>query len=338
MFEGRRLEQSWASASEDEGSTSQRSKTRSVGRVRLEFATATEPRTANMLQDPRRFVLAACLTVLASCAGTQVHEQGLDLTSETVYDLVLTSEVQWDQLNPARGAESPQAGTLWGNRSGIVPTGFLFKPVDGFESPPHIHNVTYRGVVIRGLVHNDDPDAEPMWMPAQSFWTQPKGSVHITAATGTDTLAYIEIDQGPYLVMPADEKFLVPEQPVNVHEANLVWVGDSPDVPASVELTDQVEISYLWEDRGRSQLSGSLIKVPAGRSLSLSSGGPIFRAVVIQGNPHYRARGQGASVPLTPGSYFASNQSSASHELASNGTETILYVRASSGVQLEGSL
>ena len=267
-----------------------------------------------------------------------MHEQELDLTSKTVYGLVLTSEVQCDQLDPARGDESPQAGTLWGNRSGVVPTGFLFKPVDGFESPPHIYNVTYRGVVIRGLVHNDDPDAEPMYMPAQSFWTQPKGSVHITAATGTDTLAYIEIDQGPYLVMPADEKFLVPEQPVNVHEANLVSIGNSPDVPASVEPTEQVEISYLWENRGLSQLSGSLIKVPAGRSLSLSSRGSIFRAVVIQGEPHYRARGQGAGVPLTPGSYFTSNQPGAPHELVANGAEAILYVRASGGVQLEGSL
>ena len=74
------------------------------------------------------------------------------------------AEVEWQQLNPARGDASPAAATLWGDRNGPDATGFLVRFVDGFESPPHIHNVSYRGVVIRGLVHNDDPDAEAMWM------------------------------------------------------------------------------------------------------------------------------------------------------------------------------
>ena len=59
-------------------------------------------------------------------------------------EVVLTSEIEWEQLNPARGDKSPQAGTLWGDRKGTVPTGFLAKFVDGFSSPPHIHNATYR--------------------------------------------------------------------------------------------------------------------------------------------------------------------------------------------------
>ncbi len=40
-------------------------------------------------------------------------------------DAVLTSEVKWEQLNPARGDKSPKAGTLWGDRNGTGPTGFL---------------------------------------------------------------------------------------------------------------------------------------------------------------------------------------------------------------------
>ena len=96
-----------------------------------------------------------------------------DLCGES-HEVVLTSDVEWEQLNPARGDKSPQAGTLWGDRKGTVPTGFLARFVDGFSSPPHIHNVTYRAVVISGSIHNDDPDAAEMWMPVGSFWTQPK--------------------------------------------------------------------------------------------------------------------------------------------------------------------
>ncbi|MEM6756041.1 MAG: DUF4437 domain-containing protein, partial [Planctomycetota bacterium] len=79
-------------------------------------------------------------------------------------EVIPASEVNWTALNPARGDESPKAATLWGDRGADEATGFLVEFVDGFSSPPHIHNVTYRGVVISGLVHNDDPDAATMWM------------------------------------------------------------------------------------------------------------------------------------------------------------------------------
>lgn len=53
-------------------------------------------------------------------------------------------ELSWQALNPLRGDKSPQAATLWGDRNGLAPTGFLVRFVDGFSSPPHIHNVSYR--------------------------------------------------------------------------------------------------------------------------------------------------------------------------------------------------
>lgn len=61
----------------------------------------------------------------------------------------------------------------------------------GFSSPPHIHNITYRGIVIEGLLHNDDPTAESMWLPAGSFWTQPAGEDHITAANAQSNMIYL---------------------------------------------------------------------------------------------------------------------------------------------------
>ena len=106
--------------------------------------------------------LKAKLTAIALTTLVAVHSAYAGDSRE----VVLTSEVKWEQLNPARGDKSPQAGTLWGDRKGPVPTGFLAKFVDGFSSPPHIHNATYRAVVISGSIHNDDPEAVDMWMPA----------------------------------------------------------------------------------------------------------------------------------------------------------------------------
>jgi hypothetical protein len=103
-------------------------------------------------------------------------------------EVLSPDEVVWEHLNPARGAASPS-------------------------------------VVIHGELHNDDPDAALMWMPAGSYWTQPAGEVHITAAQGPEILAYIEIEDGPYLVQPVEEAFDDGERPVNVVPDNLVWLG-----------------------------------------------------------------------------------------------------------------
>ena len=139
-------------------------------------------------------------------------------------DIVPVSAVEWGPLNPARGDASPRAGTLWGDRTSAGESGFLVQFKEGFSSPPHIHNVTYRGVVIEGVIHNDDPGAADMWLPAGSFWTQPAGEAHVTSAGDAFNMAYVEIDDGPYLVKPTDESFDSGERPVNLDHTNLVWL------------------------------------------------------------------------------------------------------------------
>ncbi len=167
------------------------------------------------------FVLVSIIT--AACSSLQVASASK--TSKPAVmptsKVVLKSEVKWENLNPARGDKSPKAGTLWGDRNESGPTGFLIKPTDGFKSPPHIHNVSYRGVIISGLIHNDDPKAENMWMPEGSFWTQPKGKVHVTAAKGSNTtLAYIEIEEGPIL------SFLQRRR-LRVEKTRLTWTNQT---------------------------------------------------------------------------------------------------------------
>ena len=243
----------------------------------------------------------------------------------------MTSEVDWEQLNPARGDKSPKAGTLWGDRNGTGPTGFLVKFVDGFESPPHIHNVAYRGVVISGLIHNDDPNADDMWMPAGSFWTQPAGEVHITAAKGSNNLAYIEIEKGPYLVLPTEEAFDSGERPVNVAESNIVWLDasnivwlDQPGMPVSA---NGPKVAFLWGNPQDNQLNGTLVKLPAGFSGKIRSHGSTFRAVVIQGPPQYQVPGETDVKTMEPGSYFSSKGESAHQVSCEAGEECIIYVR-----------
>lgn len=281
----------------------------------------------------RNFLLLTLFGVVLSCSDTPqtTEEQTTASTAET--ELVLASEVQWEQLNPARGDQSPKAGTLWGDRKGEEATGFLLNPVDGFSSPPHIHNVSYRGIVISGVIHNDDANAEKMWMPAGSFWTQPKGAPHITAAKGTSTLAYIEIEEGPYLVMPTEEAFDSGEEPVNVDESNIVWL-DASNIKW-IDDNNGAQIAYLWGTPQNDELNGTLIKLPAGFSGTLNSGSNSFKSVVIQGQPSYKVAGKGEAQSLEPGSYFAS-EGQAVHQLSTSG-EVILYVRSEGSYRISAT-
>lgn len=260
-------------------------------------------------------LLFSCM-ITAACAGPETA--GSELT------IVRADDVVWEHLNPARGDLAPKAGTLWGDRNGTVATGFLLRPSDGFESPPHIHNVSYRGIVIRGLIHNDDPDAADMWMPAGSFWTQPKGEVHITAAKGKDSLAYIEIEQGPYLVWPTSEAFDSGERPVNVDETNIVWVA-AEDI-AWIDRDGGPEVAFLWGGRKDGDLNGTLVKLPAGCSGTIHSHGSTFGAVVISGQLDQPQ-------PLAPGSYMGL-ENAGSLPIASD-TETVLYVRTDARYDIE---
>lgn len=232
-------------------------------------------------------------------------------------ETVLNSEIEWSPLNPLRGDKSPQAGQLWGDRTTQGPSGFLVKFVDGFESPPHIHNVTYRGVVISGLVHNDDPQAENMWLPAGSFWTQPAGDAHITAAQGKNNISYIEIENGPYLVQPTSEAFDNGERPVNVDKSNLVWLNAS-DV-TWVEQAEGVKMAFLWGKPEQGELNGSFVKLPNGFTGNIKSQSSDFRAIVVSGETTYK------DSTLIAGSYFGGTEPKKYN--ISTSQQTVIYVR-----------
>ena len=270
---------------------------------------------SNPLKGFLVIVFAIALVVFAS-----LSMQPDDDPSHSIVRVVPASDVEWGSLNPLRGDKSPRAGTLWGNRTGPVPSGFLVKFVDGFSSPPHIHPVTYRGVVISGEVHNDDADAPELWLPPGSFWTQPAGDVHITAARGNENVAYIEIEKGPYLVRPTKDAFDNKEAPIWMKASEMPW-GDSGAGAAGAK------VAALPGNPGNETLRRSLVKLPSGFNGSVRTDGALFHVVVVQGNPKHVVGGRTEGQRLEPGSYFGS-EGKVVHEVTCEGAEgCLLYVR-----------
>ena len=267
--------------------------------------------------------IALTTLALSACATSQPPTRtAVGAQAESSARLLLPADVEWEHLNPARGDKSPLAGTLWGDREGSGATGFLLRPVDGFESPPHIHNVSYRGVVIRGVIHYDDPNAEARWMPAGSFWTQPRGGVHITAARGSDTLANIEIDEGPYLVRPVEDAFETPETPINMDASSVAWeeasAGGSGAGP---------QVAFLWGDVRAHGPGGVFVKLRAGSAGTLRGHGSAFRAVVIQGRPEHGLAGSDGASLMEPGSLLSSGGGQDHQLTCGPAGDCILYVR-----------
>ncbi|GGP48151.1 hypothetical protein GCM10009347_14210 [Shewanella algicola] len=236
------------------------------------------------------------------------------------HTVISTDNIDWGMLNPARGDASPKAADLWGDRTKDVATGMLVKFQKGFSSPPHIHNITYRGIVIEGLMHNDDPSADNMWMPSGSFWIQPAGENHITSANAQDNLIYLEIDSGPYLVKPADQAFDNGERPINISENNLFWLNVDD---ATWLKSGNAQISYLWGKPDAT--NGSFVKLPAGFKGSIESQNPL-KAVVVKGSATYQWDNQKTLTALTPSSFFSSD-AQGKHVINAK-SEVVLYVKS----------
>ncbi|MCK0189170.1 DUF4437 domain-containing protein [Arenibacter sp. F20364] len=251
--------------------------------------------------------------------------------AKSVNEVVTADKVEWGWLNPLRGDKSPAAGKLWGDRTKNEPAGFLVKFKKGFSSPPHIHNITYRGVVIQGFLHNDDENAEKQWLPAGSYWQQPAGEAHITAADGEENMAFLDIQEGPYLVQPTSEAFDNGERPINVDKTNLVWLN-AKDIEWVTEKSN-VETAFLWGSHNENQLRATLLKLPAGFSGSIKNLSPNFRAVVISGNLTHQFTKKGDKNNLEPGSYFGAEENATS--IISTDKETVIYIRSNCNFEVK---
>lgn len=284
--------------------------------------------------NSKKIYLLLIVGLLISCVNPKEEKyqdfSETELIKNPTNKVVLSSEIVWEKLNPARGDQSPQAGTIWGDRNGKVATGFLTKFVDGFSSPPHIHNVTYRAVVIKGLVHNDDPKAENMWMKPGSFWTQPDGESHITSAKGEEIIALVEIDNGPYLVRPIDEAYDNGERPINMDVSNLVWLDKGKS--NWINSKSKAEISFLSEKNG---LKSLYIKFHKGYSGEIETNGTVLHSVVISGELIYKMPLDNEMKTLDVGSYFGSSGKTVHSILNKSMNEIIVYIRTNGEINVK---
>lgn len=251
--------------------------------------------------------------------------------AEPQAEVVVGSELEFIPLNPARGDAAPQAGVLWGDIRKDVPSGVLLKFAPGFSSPPHIHNITYRAVVISGALYNGDENAAKTWMGPGSYWNQPAGAPHITAAGDEGATAFLEILDGPYLVQPTIEAFLDRERPVNLDAQNVVWLDASDvtwiDIDGGSQDAAGPGIAFLWGSPEDGQKNGTLLKLPAGFGGSLHGNGAQLRAVVIEGQAGHKVADASAPDMLDPGSYFGSKGGIA-HQITCEGEAAcVIYVR-----------
>ncbi|MEM7527205.1 MAG: DUF4437 domain-containing protein [Pseudomonadota bacterium] len=267
----------------------------------------------------RTLVLLAIGAVIA--ASTASAEPSVEVVTRDDFELI--------PLNPLRGDASPKAGVLWGNLREDMATGALIQFADGFSSPPHIHNITYRAVVIEGTVHNDDPDAVPLWMEPGSFWTQPAGETHITAVGSGGGMAFLEIESGPYLVRPAAEAFDNGERPVNIAARNVVWLTAADTAWIDIAESDPgPEMAFLWGTPREGQRNGTFLRLPAEHAVRVESGGSPMKAVLVAGELTHAAGALAAQRSLTPGSYIGS-EGAVSHNVACSSAATcLLYVSA----------
>ncbi|EDP95834.1 DUF4437 domain-containing protein [Kordia algicida OT-1] len=284
-------------------------------------------------------LIAAVLLMISCNQSNQLKSEVTNTNSKLAEKIenptnkvILASEIKWEKLNPARGDQSPKAGTIWGDRNDTIPTGFLAKFVDGFSSPPHIHNVTYRAVVIKGKIHNDDPKAVNMWMGSGSFWTQPKGESHITAAKGEENIALVEIDKGPYLVKPVDKSFDSGELPINIDASNVVWLDHKKSNWIATE--SNATISFLWDD-GNSK--GIFVKLPKDFKGTLSTDGSVLHSVIIEGNLQYILPQNKETKKLNPGSSFHATDK-AIHTISEVTSDVLMYIRTNGSIRIKKSL
>lgn len=151
------------------------------------------------------------------------------------------------------------------------------------------------------------------------------------AAMGGDTLAYIEIEEGPYLVLPVEKQFDSGERPINVDASNVAWLDassltwiDQPGWPASA---DGPQVAFLWGNPVDGRSHGNLIKLPAGSSGKIQSHGSTFRSVVIGGRPQVHVPNEAEAKGLEQGSYFGSTGETLHLVSSEAGEASIIDVR-----------
>jgi len=88
-------------------------------------------------------------------------------------------------------------------------------------------------------------------------------------------------------------------------------------------------MAFLWGRPQQGELSGTLVKLPAGFTGEIRGNNSPLRAVVIQGEINHRLDSENEVKTLPPGSYFGSTDVTV-HSITNMTEETtIIYIRTS---------
>lgn len=170
-----------------------------------------------------------------------------------------------------------------------------------------------------------------MWMGPGSYWTQPLGESHITAAKGKNTTIFLEILSGPYLVKPSKDAFDGGERPINIDARNIVWLNAKDTTWIT---GDGPKLAYLWGSTTGNSKNGTFLKLPSGYNGLLSTNAPHMRVVTIQGDIGVQVSKNADKQRLEPGSYIGT-QGAASHQVTCVAdTACLLYLHTDGKFEL----
>ena len=149
-------------------------------------------------------------------------------------------------------------------------------------------------------------------------------------AKGSNSVAYIEIEEAPYLVLRPNKAFDGGSRPINVHESNIVWT----DLPGASVSERAPRVAFLWGDPQDGRPHGKLIKLPAGFRGELWGDGASMRAVLIKGQTDHQLLGGAKTRKLEPGSYFSSAGDTGHRVSCKGAEECILYTRTDGSIDV----
>ncbi|OED37883.1 hypothetical protein AB834_01215 [PVC group bacterium (ex Bugula neritina AB1)] len=272
----------------------------------------------------KNFIVLFCslLTIFSSS-----NLQSKPLEKENIH-IIKSSDLEWEPLVPALGTEGPLYAPLWGNIHKKGASGFLAKMPDGYVSSPHVHNITYRGVTISGLVHNDDPGAEKAWLSPGSIWMQPAGEVHVTAAKGKCNIAYLEMNEGPYLFDPPSDAFTPPFSALNIDSSHLIWLNQKHSTWLPSRKSKRVKnlaIAFLWGKVSRKHWNSTLLRLPPDFYGKITNRKGDLKIVVIKGEV---TLGKTKNEDLPSGSYFHLEPSQSSFISNETDENVLLYIKS----------
>ncbi|PKB00579.1 uncharacterized protein DUF4437 [Flavobacteriaceae bacterium MAR_2009_75] len=186
-------------------------------------------------------------------------------------------------------------------------------------------------MVIKGLLHNDDENAENNGF-RQVLIGNSQQAKHILPRQMVKIIwRFLDIQEGPYLVKSTSEAFDNGERPVNVDKTNLVWLNAN-DIEW-VANKSNVETAFLWGSQKEKQLRATLLKLPAGFNGSVKNLSPNFRAVVISGSLMHQFSKKEAKNKLDAPSYFGAEENATS--IISTAKETVLYIRSNGDYEVK---